>query len=400
MPYYIGDVIKEERRLIARTKEEFEESGVHVMLNTRVEQVDTEKGVARLSNNEIMPYDHLVIGTGANVFLPDIPGLDLEGVFTLKNLSDAIRIKSYIRENSSKKAIILGAGFIAMEMSEGFRKLGLETSIVYRGELPVSMWDPELSGMILEELINNHVSFLSHRSPVAIERGNNSSLRLITDDGELESDLILFALGVRPNVKLAQESGLEIGKTGAVVVDFSQRTSREGIYAVGDCCEAFHRISRTWTHISLGDIANKQGRVAGHNIGGVPMTFPGVVGAQSFKVFNLEVAKTGLDEEGAAKSDYQPVSTIIEGTPVSRALGKDEKVILKLIADRYSGKLLGAQAVGTSGAVSRINTLSACLWSEMGLDEIGYMDLAYSPYFGGGWDAIQIAAQHLKKTML
>jgi NADPH-dependent 2,4-dienoyl-CoA reductase/sulfur reductase-like enzyme len=386
--------------LIARTKEEFEESGVHVMLNTRVEQVDTEKGEVRLSNNEIMPYDHLVMGTGANIFLPPVPGLDLEGVFTLKNLSDAIRIKSYIRENSCKKAIILGAGFIALEMSEGFRKRGLETTIVYRGELPVSMWDPELSGMILEELINNHVSFLSHRSPVAIERGNNSSLRLMTDDGELESDIILIALGIRPNVKLAHETGLEIGKTGAVVVDFSQRTSREGIYAVGDCCEVFHRISKTWTHIPLGDIANKQGRVAGHTIGGVPMTFPGVVGAQSFKVFNLEVAKTGLDEEGAAKSDYHPVSTIIEGTPISRPLGKDEKVILKLIADRYSGKLLGAQAVGQSGAVSRINTLSACLWSEMGLDEIGYMDLAYSPYFGGGWDAIQIAAQHLKKTML
>jgi NADPH-dependent 2,4-dienoyl-CoA reductase/sulfur reductase-like enzyme len=382
MPYYIGDVIKEERRLIARTKEEFEERGVQVMLNTRVEQIDTEKGAVRLSNNEIMPYDQLVMGTGANVFL-----------------SDAIRIKSYIREHSCKTAIILGAGFIAMEMSEGFRKLGLETSIVYRGELPVKMWDPELSQMILEELNNNHVSFISHRSPVAIERGNKSLLRLITDDGALESDIILIAVGVRPNVELARETGLEIGKTGAVVVDFSQRTSREGIYAVGDCCEVFHRISKTWTHISLGDIANKQGRVAGHNIGGVPMTFPGVVGAQSFKVFNLEVAKTGLDEEDAANSEYHPVSTIIEGTPVSRSLGKDDKVILKLVADRYSGKLLGAQAVGHSGAVSRINTLSVCLWSEMGLDEIGYMDLAYSPYFGGGWDTIQIAAQHLKKTM-
>ena len=152
-------------------------------------------------------------------------------------------------------------------------------------------------------------------------------------------------------------------------------------------------------NIPLGDIANKQGRVAGRNIAGYPMIFPGIVGAQSFKVFDLEVAMTGLDEKTAEKSGYSPASSIIWGNPVARSLSGDQKLGLKLIADRGSGKLLGAQAAGRSGAVSRINILSACLWSGMGLDEIGYMDFAYSPPFGGAWDVIHTAAQLLEKKL-
>lgn len=386
--------------MIARTPEQFEKTGVHVKLNTRVEEIDTERGTVQLSNNETMPYDTLVMGTGSDVFLPDIPGLGLEGVFKLKNLTDAIRIKSYIKDKGCRKAIILGAGFIAMEMSEALTNLGLETRIVYRGELPVKKWDPEFSKMILEELIKNGVGFFPHRTPVAIEKGGTRSLlRLITNEGEIETDLILCAFGVKPNTKLAEEIGLQLGQTGAIKVNASQVTSRETVYAVGDCCEVFHRVSKDWVYMPLGDIANRQGRIAGHNIGNYPMTFPGIVGAQSFKIFSLDVGSTGLDEKKAEKSGYHPVSTIISGTPIARSMSKGQKLELKLIADKYSGKLLGAQAVGQGGAVSRINTLSACLWSEMNLDEIGYIDLAYSPSFGGAWDPIHIAAQRLRRSL-
>jgi len=287
-----------------------------------------------------------------------------------------------------------------MEMSEALTNLGLETSVVYRGELPVKKWDPGFSKMILEEINENKVCFIPHRTPVAIEKGGaESSLRLITNDGEIEADLILCALGVKPSTKLAEEIGLQLGETGAVKVNFSQRTSREEVYAVGDCCEVFHRVSGDWVYMPLGDVANKQGRVAGHNIGNYPMTFPGIVGAQSFKIFGLEVAATGIDERGATRSGYHPVSTIISGTPIAKSMSRGQKLGLKLIADKYSGKLLGAQAVGQGGAVSRINTLSACLWSGMNLDEIGYIDLAYSPPFGGAWDPIQIAAQALRRKL-
>jgi NADPH-dependent 2,4-dienoyl-CoA reductase/sulfur reductase-like enzyme len=373
---------------------------VKVRLNTKVEAIDTERGEVYLEAGEKLPYDDLVLATGATATVLDIPGADMEGVFVLKNLRDGINIKKYINEKACRKAIIVGAGFIAMEVSEGLRNLGLETEVIYRGELPVSRWDPEFSKCVADEIAKNGVSFVTKTSPVAIEKGDGHLLRLLTDNGTYEGDLILMALGVRPNAALAHDAGIEVGKTGAVHVDFSQKTSHEGIWAVGDCSEVYHIVSGDWVNMPLGDIANKQGRVAGSNIGGNTLTFRGVVGAQSFKVFNLELAATGIDERSAEKSGLDPVSTIIWGVPIARSLNvKKDRLGLKLIADHSTGKLLGAQAAGESGAVSRINTLSACLWSGMGIDEIGYMDLAYAPPFGGAWDPIHIAARALKKQM-
>jgi CoA-dependent NAD(P)H sulfur oxidoreductase len=193
--------------------------------------------------------------------------------------------------------------------------------------------------------------------------------------------------------------GLPIGETGAIRVNFSQRTPNEGIYAVGDCCEAFHRVSGRWVNVPLGDIANKQGRVAGRNIAGGDMIFPGIVGAQSFRVFDLEVAATGLDEREATQSGFHPASALVWGNAIARSMPGNAKLGLKLIADRATGKLLGAQSVGKAGAVSRINTLSAALWAGMTLDDVGYLDLAYSPPFSGSWDLIHVAAQTLKRHL-
>ncbi|MCD6352762.1 MAG: FAD-dependent oxidoreductase [Proteobacteria bacterium] len=374
-----------------------------VKLRTRVEEINPERGVVELSDGTSMAYDHLVMSTGSTAFLPNIPEQDMEGVFTLKNLTDAIKIKKYLREKECRNALIIGAGFIALEMSEAMRTLGLETRMVYRGKLPAKKWDPEFSKALLEELNNNGVTFIPDTKPVAIEQGENSYLRLITNNGKMDADIILMALGVRPNVTLAKEIGLEIGNTGAIKVDSCQRTSREEVYSAGDCCEVYHRISKQWGYLPLGDIANKQGRVAGKNIGGGSMVFPGVIGSQSFKLFNLEVASTGLDEQEASRSGYHPVSNIIWGNPIASSLAKSlpglEKLGLKLIAEKSTGKLLGAQALGTENVVSRINTLSIALWAGMDLDEIGYLDLGYSPPFGGAWDPIHIAAQILRRKL-
>ena len=397
MPYYIGDVIKDSKKLIARTPEKFQETGIQVRLNTRVEEIQVDKGVVLLAGGERLPYDTLVVATGSEATLPDIPGATLDGTFVLKNLRDGITIKEYISKHRCRRAAIIGAGFIAMEMVEALKTIGLETRIVYRGELPVKKWDPAFSGMVLDVLKNNEVTFMPHQSPVAVEKGVQAKLCLVTDQERIETDLIIFALGVKPETTLARAAGITVGKSGAIQVDESQRTTREGIFSAGDCCESYHRVSKRWVHIPLGDIANKQGRVAGQNIGGYTATFPGVTGSNAFKVFDLEVAMTGLGERDAERSGYVPASTLIWGTPVARSMSGGHRLGLKLIADKNSGKLLGAQAVGQSGAVSRINTLSACLWAGMDLDEIGFMDFAYSPPFGGAWDIIHTAAQILKR---
>ncbi len=399
MPYYIGDVIKDPKRLIARTPEKFEESGVEVRLRTHVEEIGTESGEVLLEGGERLPYDFLVVATGAEATLPDMPGTENDGAFVLKNLRDGINIKKYIEENRCRRAAIVGAGFIAMEMAEALKAIGLETRIVYRGELPVKKWDPVFSQVVLDELTDNGVIFLSHQSPVAVEKGSRARLCLVTDQEKIETDLIIFALGVKPETTLARAAGIPVGESGAITVDHAQQTEREGIFAAGDCCESYHRISKRWVSIPLGDIANKQGRVAGRNIGGYPMAFPGVIGAQAFKVFGLEVAATGLDEREAERSGYAFASTIIWGSARAASMGTGRRLGIKVIADKASGKLLGAQAVGQSGAVSRINTLSACLWSGMNLDDIGYLDLAYSPPFSGVWDPIHIAAQVLRRQL-
>jgi NADPH-dependent 2,4-dienoyl-CoA reductase/sulfur reductase-like enzyme len=208
-----------------------------------------------------------------------------------------------------------------------------------------------------------------------------------------------MGVGTRRDLTLAQAAGLEMGASGAIKVDFRQRTSRDGIYAVGDCCEVFHKVAGRWVYYPLGDIANKQGRVAGQNIGGRPTEFPGIVGAQSFKVFSLEVGATGLTEEEATRYGFEPMSVIIQGLPVGRPMAQGEKLGVKLVADKVTGKFLGGQCIGAKGAIQRIFALSVALWSGLSIEEVGYLDLPYAPPFGGAWDAIHVAAQEITKKM-
>lgn len=397
MPYYIGDVIKDQKYLVARTPEEFRKGGIEVSVNTRVVKMDAGGRVVQLSDGKELPYDYLVFATGSKAQHLGIAGEDLEGVFTLKTLADTLRIKAYLAGRSCRKAVIVGGGFIGLEMSEAFSALGLETTILDVVERPVMRWDPEFSKTVLEELNRHDVSFSGGTRTRAIEKGTDFPLRVVTDQGELEADVVLMSVGIKPEVELARAFDLRLGKTGAIEVNSYQQTSKEGIYAVGDCCEVYHRVSKRWVYLPLGDVANKQGRLAGRNIGGDPMSFPGVVGAQSFKIFSLEVAAAGLGEKDASDAGYQPVSAIIWGTSIAKIMPGAKKLGIKLVADKTTGQLLGAQSIGENGAVSRINALSVALWSGMNIDDIANLDLAYSPFFSGPWDVIHIAAQVLKK---
>jgi NADPH-dependent 2,4-dienoyl-CoA reductase/sulfur reductase-like enzyme len=399
MPYYIGDVIKESKKLVIRTPEEFKKTGIDVKIKTRVEGVDPPKGSLFLSDGTSLPYDLLVMATGAEATRLDIPGRDMEGVFVMRDLTDALKMKSYLNEQGCKKAVLIGAGYIGMEMCEALRNLGIEVKVMDILPRPAVRWDAEFTKMIVEELVRNQVEFLPETKPLAIEKGKDYRLKLLTSGGELDADLVLMGVGTKRNTALAESMGLAMGESGAIKVDFRQKTSREGVYAVGDCCEVFHRVAGKWVYFPLGDIANKQGRVAGQNIGGYPAEFPGIVGAQAFKVFHLEVAATGLTEEEAAKYGFQPVSALIWGLPVGRPMAKGEKLGVKLVGDKTTGKLLGGQCIGEKGAVQRVSSLSVALWAGLSVDEVGYLDLPYAPPFGGAWDAIHIAAQSLRGKM-
>jgi len=397
-PYLIGGLIDHENKLIARTPEKFRQGGIDVQLGAHVTAVHTDKGLVELRDKRHFPYDDLVMATGTAAIVPDMPGLDLPGVFSLRNLEDAVAIKAWLKEKNARRVVIIGGGFIGLEMSEALHAAGISTTIIHKDALPANRWDAALSSVMLEELKAHGVEFVAGASARAIEISSGTKLSVLTDRGDFEGDLVLLAIGVRPDTKLAQSAGLKIGSTGAIAVNFSQQTSMDHIYAVGDCCEAFHKVSRRFVNLPLGDIANKQGRVAGRNIGGRPLTFEGVVGAQSFRLFNLECAATGLSEKEAQVAGFSPVSNVTWGNAVAPPMG-DRKIGLKLIADRSSGKLLGAQAVGAVGVVGRINALSVALWAGLDLNQIGYLDLAYSPPFSPAWDILHNAAQALGRTL-
>lgn len=391
-------MIKDDKKLIARTPEKFRENGIDVWLNTEVVNVNYERNTVEISTLKSLPFDFLVMATGTKAMMPDIPGIDSPGVFVLKNLEDALQIKSYMRKNNCRKAIIIGAGFIAMEISEALHLTGVKTTIFHRGNLPANRWDAELSKEMLAELTANGVEFVPRAETSTVEKGNDSPLKAITNQGTWNADMIIVATGVKPNVELAQSINLKIGSSGAIAVNHFQQTSKENVYAAGDCCESYHRVTGRWVNIPLGDIANKQGRVVGRNVGGRPLTFDGIVGAQSFRLFNLECAATGISEKEAAENGYNPVSVLVWGSAMAKTMGQ-KKIGLKMIADKSSGKFLGAQAVGEAGVIGRINALSVALWTGLNIDEIGYLDLAYSPPYGGAWDIIHNTAQALRRSV-
>jgi len=399
MPYYIGDVIKESRRLVIRTPEEFKKSGIDARIRTNVEGIDAQKGLVYLTGGERIPYDCLVMATGADAVRLDIPGKDLEGVHVIRDLMQALKIKDDLNRGDVRKAVLIGGGYIGMEMCEALRSIGVEVKVVDILPRPAFRWDPEFTKLIVEELGKNRVEFLPETKPIAIEKGNVSRLRITTSNGDLDTDLVLMGVGTRYNTALAQSIGIEMGQSGAIKVDFNQKTSLENVWAVGDCCEVFHKVSGRWVYFPLGDIANKQGRVAGQNIGGSPVQFPGIVGSQAFRVFKLEVAATGLTEEEAAKNGFEPESSLIWGLPIGRPMSQGEKLGIKLVGDKKTGKLLGGQCIGEKGAVQRVFALSLALWSGLTADELGYVDLPYAPVFGGAWDAIHIAAQGLARKL-
>jgi NADPH-dependent 2,4-dienoyl-CoA reductase/sulfur reductase-like enzyme len=358
--------------------------------------VKPEAQTVVLAGGETIPFDYLVVATGAGPRLPEVPGLDVEGIFTLRNVSDALRIKRFIQDRRARRAVAVGAGFISLEMCEAFRALELETTVLESEARPVMRLPEDFSAKIVEELQAHGVAFTPRVKLEGFERAP-SGIVVRTGNGIVEADIVLIATGIAPEVKLAVEAGIALGRTGAIAVNDRQQTNLPFVYAAGDCCESYHRVSRKPVYSPLGDTANKQGRVAGANIGGQVVTFPGIVGSQCFKVFGLEVASTGLTEEEARQAGLTPVSATIQGVSRAHSYPGTKRLWLKLIADTGTGRLIGAQGVGAEGVVARINILAGALAGGLSLDEIAYLDLAYAPPFSGSWDPVHIAAQQLLK---
>jgi len=378
---------------------------IDVKTEHRVTKIDPKEKrieVHNLSKSETQwfSYDKLVIATGARSRRLSLPGSNAKNIFTLKDLQDGIRIREYVDENKPKQVAILGGEFIALEMCEAFRLRDIETLVFCRRDLPAGNLEREISERILKELQENGIYFLTHHEPIAFKMNSNGeAISFETNKAEYPVDMVLMAIGVIPNVEMAKEAGFELGMTGAIKTDFTQMTNLADIYAAGDCCEVFNLVSQDWVYTPLGDIANKQGRVAGENAAGGKATFSGVVGSAAFKVFELEVAFTGLGTQTARGYGFDVDSQIIEAESKVGYMPGSKRMLVKLIFDRKNGRLLGAQMVGKEGVARRINALAVALHQRMTIDEVARLDFAYAPPFSAPFDPILIAAEQAAKKI-
>ena len=391
---------------MVRTPQQFKEmQDIDVKTEHRVTKIDPKEKrveVVNLSKSETQwfPYDKLVIATGARSRRLNLPGSKASNIFTLKDLQDGIRIRNYVDEKRPKRVAILGGGFIALEMCEAFRSRDIETHVFCRRELPAGNLEREISEKILKELQENGVYFLAQHEPAGFKtNGKGKVTTFETHKASYQVDMVLMAVGVIPNVELAREAGIELGRTGAIRTDKTQSTNLPDIYTAGDCCEVFNLVGQDWVHTPLGDIANKQGRVAGDNAAGKKSVFHGVVGSAVFKVFELEVAFTGLGVEAARRYGFDVDSQVIEAESKVGYMPGSKRMVVKLIFDRRSGRLLGAQMAGHEGVARRINALAVCLHQNMTIDAISRLDFAYAPPFSGTLDPILIAAEQAAKKV-
>ena len=397
LPYYISDLIEEREDVIVYTPQRFEEKkDVAVKSQHQVQEIKTEEKkivVKDLTTDKIeeVDYDKLLITTGASPIDPPIDGAELEHIFTLRNVNSADRIKDYIQTDDPQEAVIIGGGYIGLEMAENLLESGLDVTVVEQAPQLLTNFDADMVQIVEEHLSDKGVKVVTGDG-VAKFKGEEEVEKVVTASGkEIKTDLVLLSIGVKPNVELAQEAGVEIGETGAIKVNSKLETSVPDIYAAGDCVETDHIITGEKVWIPLGSTANKQGRVAGSNLAGLEGEFKGVLGTAISKVCDLAIARTGLTEEEAAESGYQVVSSRIKTKNHAGYFPDAKMITIKLVAEEETGLILGAQVIGEDSVDKKIDVLATAIYNEMKADELINLDLAYAPPFSIPKDGVMVA---------
>ncbi|MBF9129389.1 FAD-dependent oxidoreductase [Plantactinospora sp. S1510] len=402
IPYWVGGLVEDEEQLISRDPETFRNKHqVDVRLRHEVTMIDLERRevVARDLENggtEVRErFDQLVYAAGAVPVTPDWARTDADGVFGVQTLDDGAALLAWLDgDPRPQRAVVVGGGYIGVEMAEAMIQRGLSVSLVERSPEPMSTVDPDMGALVRKALCGLGLDVRSGVSVTGLETRDGRVSAVVTDDGTLPADVVVLGLGVRPNTALAAEAGLPIGPTGGIRVDLRMRVvDVPGVWAAGDCVESVHRVSGQPVYVPLGTHANKQGRVAGINIGGGYATFAGVVGTAVTRVCELEVGRTGLREDEAAAAGFEFVSVRVESTNRAGYYPGARPMTVKLIAERRSGRLLGAQIVGWSEAAKRIDVLAVALWNRMTVDEMAGLDLGYAPPYAPVWDPVLVAAR-------
>ncbi len=403
MPYNIADPSRPIEDLVVRAADVFrEKQGISVLTGHRATALDRDRRevVARApgGGEKTFPYDHLLLATGAAPVVPPVPGTDLPGVMVLKSLAHGRELKAHLAAAPVRRAVILGMGYIALEMAEALRGRGIEVTLVKPRERFLPWLEASLADTVRRECEANRVELLAGR-PVDRIEARNGGLSVVSGDLERACELVLVATGIRPNSELAAAAGLPLSVDDAIAVDSRMRTDDPRVFAAGDCADAFHAVTgrRTWVPLALR--ANRAGWAVADNVCGRDRRLEGILGSAVFKVFGLQVAATGLSVDAAREAGFEPESVVIRSRTRAHAHPGAGELFVHMVGDKGTGRLLGVQMVGPEGAAHRLHAPAVALHAAMSVARFADADLGYAPPFGPTWDPMLTAANQLLKRL-
>lgn len=401
LPYFVGGFFDNENQMIARKPEKFKETGIDISVEHEVLSIDvTNKKimVKNLKTDETFEdsYDKLMIATGASAIIPPIKNFNIKNVHTLKSLEDGRILKEKMKDKDVKKVAIIGAGFIGLEAVEAAKEYGKEVSVFQlEDRILKEVFDKEVTDLLEEELKNKGVNLFLNSKVVEL-KGDSKVTKVVTESEEVDADLVILATGVKPNTAFLKDTGIEMLKNGAIIVDKEGKTSIEDIYSAGDCATVTHLLKPEPAYIPLATVANKFGRVVGENLGGKGLEYEGSLGSACIKVLGMEAGRTGLTESEATNLGINYKTVFITDKNQTDYYPGQENIAIKLIYNGDTKVILGAQVVGKKDAVQRTNALAVAIYAKLTTEQLGMMDFCYSPPFARTWDVLNRAGNVAK----
>ncbi|MFI7891207.1 FAD-dependent oxidoreductase [Streptomyces sp. CACIS-1.16CA] len=404
IPYWVGGDVEERDDLIARTPGEHRERDIDLRMRTEVTELDVAgqrvKALDRESGKAYWTgFDKLVIATGARPVRPALPGMDAAGVHGVQTLDDGQALLDSLDALRSgegpRRAVVVGAGYIGVEMAEAMLKRGFEVTVLNRGEQPMATLDADMGRLVHDAMDGLGITTVNGAAVTKILTDRDGRVtEVVTEAGTYPADVVVLGIGVEPETALAREAGLPVGPHGGLLTDLAMRVvGHDNIWAGGDCVEVLDLVAGRTRHIALGTHANKHGQVIGSNVGGGYGTFPGVVGTAVSKVCDLEIARTGLREKDARAVGLRYVTATIESTQRAGYYPGAKPMTVKMIAELRTGRLLGVQIVGREGSAKRVDVAAVALTAGMTVEQMTALDLGYAPPFSPVWDPVLVAAR-------
>lgn len=404
LPYYVGDFFENPQNMVARPVEKFIEAGMNIKIKHEVIGIDVEKKEVTIKNlltDEIFndSYDKLMVATGAHAVMPPIKNISVKGVYTLKDYTDGILLKEDILIAENQNIVIVGAGYIGLEVAEAAKHLGKKSiRIIQLGDrVLLESFDKEITD-VMEEEIRTHEELHLHLEEIVEEivEENGRVVGVKTNKGEYPANIVVISTGVRPNTSFLKETGIKMLSNGALVIDNQGKTSIDSIYSAGDCATVPHLVRNEDVYIPLATTANKIGRVVGENLAGLETKFTGTLGSAAVKVMDVEAGRTGITEAEAIKMGINYKTVFVKDKNQTSYYPGREDIFVKLIYDADTRVLLGGQIAGKKGAVLRVDALATAIYSKLTVDEIGMMDFCYAPPFARTWDVMNVAGNVAK----